>query len=121
MKKITERKENHSHKLETSRSNRYTSVFFEDEREWARFLDWVFGKYGQPRGLEFTRDALPMSIQVSQELLEQVHGRFRMKIVTPADIRKHLATLKGDHPFDPRSIEGRHVPGIGYFKPRPRK
>lgn len=98
---------------------RYTTVLFEDEAEWAHFLEWVYDTFGGPAGLRFSNSPVPMTIRVSPSLLELAIGEFpKMRQVTPVDEQRHLATLKGTHPFDPEYLRGGHIEGLDYFRGR---
>lgn len=103
-------------KAENHPLKKLTTVVFEDEAEWAHFLEWVFDEYGKPWGLQFTNSPVPMTIRLKPELLEIVHDKFPMREVTLDDNRRHLASLKGTHPFDPEDLRGGHIPGLGYFR-----
>lgn len=103
-------------KAERHVRRRYTTVVFNDEAEWARFLEHVYDEYGGPVGLAFTDSPLPMSVRVSPELLESTYQRFPMCQVTREEEQSYLAGLKGDRPFHPETFKGRRVPAVEHFR-----
>lgn len=103
-------------KAEHHRLRRLTTVKFDDEEKRARFLEYVFDKYGEPYGLEFTNSAVPGTICVTPELLEEVYDKFPMRPLRLGEEQEYLDSLPGTRPFDPESIRGRHVFGLGYFR-----
>lgn len=100
-------------KAETHRRDRYTTIVFDDEEQWARFLKQVF----RQRGLSFTDSPLPMSARLEAHLLESTYQEYPMRLVTPEEERRYLDSLEGDRPFHPDTFKNRPIPAVEYFIP----
>lgn len=98
------------------RWDRYTTVIFNDEEHWGRFLSYAFNEFKGSEGLAFTDSPLPMSARVGPDLLELAFQRFDMRLVTPEAEQEYLDGLMGDRAFDPQTLRHRHVPAVEYFR-----
>lgn len=94
------------------RPKNLVTVAFADEDEYVRFTDFAF----ESGALWFTSKPVSMSVDITPEFFEQTRGQFAMHLVTPEEVARELASLKGTRPFDVESIRGRHVPGSHFEK-----
>lgn len=99
-----------------SRLERLTTVVFDDERQWAQFLEYAFHDFKGSEGLAFTDSSLPMSVRVGPDLLDAAHERFPMRLVRPQEEERYLNGLKGDRPFHPDTYKDRHIPAVDFFE-----
>lgn len=93
--------------------NELSTVVFESEDEYARFVNYVFDEF-QGRGLEFTNIPIPASACIRPWLLESTLGRFSMHKVTQDEVSAARRALRasGRRPFDPSDVANFYVPGI---------
>lgn len=100
--------------MAVSRPRNLISVAFIDEGEYVKFTDFV-GEVLKGQGLYFGSQPMGMCVDITPELYELMKDYFEtMHIVIPEEMVAHLASVLGTHPFDVKSIQGCHVPGVGY-------
>lgn len=99
-----------------NRLDRLTTVVFDNEEQYAKFLTYAYREFKGTEGLEFTDSALPMSVRVGPDLLEATHERFSMRLPASGEEQRYLDSLPGDRPFHPDTFRDRKIPGADYFK-----
>ena len=89
----------------------FVTVVFDSADEYTRFTEYVYDNYNGA-GLGFTDVPIESSVRVTSELLEQTRNRFHMRPIEEADIARTSEALQGRVPFDPKNLDGFHVPGV---------